>query len=281
MKSFQRTAVAFLIGAGLSACGGGGSDSNDPPPPQTNQSPGGIWTVQYVQGAGAANAGDTMQGQALVTETGDAFFALIDTVSGCAVIGFGQVNVSGSSVSGSTNDAVVLWSPNPAVNTTCSYSDGSTSATTTLSGTVTQRSSFMLTDSSTTSMGMALGSETNTWSYSNLYSETPSLATLAGSYSTASGDTITISSDGTVFEQDPTTGCVINGRVSILNSSYNAYSISYTFANCTGNATALDGQTATGLGYYDDSVNPNQVDFGLHMTVNGQTLVLAGALTKM
>ena len=97
--SIQRNVTAFLVGVGLSACGGGGS-SNDPP--AANQSPGGIWTVQYVEGAGAPNAGDTMQGQALVTETGDVFFALIDTVSGCATIGFGQVNVNGSSVSGST-----------------------------------------------------------------------------------------------------------------------------------------------------------------------------------
>jgi hypothetical protein len=279
MKSIQRTAIPLLVLAGLSACGGGGS-SSDPPPPPTNQSAGGIWTVQYVQAAGAVNAGDTMQGQALVTESGDVFFALIDTVSGCATIGFGQVNVNGSSVSGSTNDAVVHWSPNPAVNTTCSYSDGSTSATTTLSGTVTQRSSFMLTDTSTTSMGMALGSETNTWSYSNLYAQTPSLATIAGNYADGS-DTLTLSSNGEIFEQDPTTGCVINGQVSIVDPSYNAYSFSYTFASCTGNAAVLNGQTATGLGYYDNSVSPNQVVYGVHVTVNGQTVVLAGALNKM
>ena len=272
--------MPLLVLAGLTACGGGGGSSDPPPPPPTNQSAGGIWTTQYVQAAGAPNAGDTMRGQALATENGDVFYALIDTVSGCAVIGFGQVTVNGSSVSGSTEDAVVLWSPNPAVNTTCSYSDGSTSATTTLSGTVTERSSFTLTDTSTTSKGMALGSETNTWSYSNLYAQTPSLATVAGNYADGS-NTLTISSNGAIFEQDPTTGCVINGQASIVNSSYNAYSFSYTFASCTGNAAVLNGQTATGFGYYDNSVNPNQVVYGVHVTVNGQTIVLAGAINKM
>ena len=279
MKSFQRTAIAFLVGVGLSACGGGGGSSDPPPPPVTNQSPGGIWTTQYVVQSGP-NAGDTMDGKALVTEAGDVFFAEINTVNGCAVIGFGSVNVSGSSVSGSTNDGVVTFSQNSMVNTACSYPDGSTSAATTLSGTVAERSSFTITATSTTSLGMALGSETNTWSYSNLYAETPSLATIAGNYADGS-DTLTLSSNGTVFEQDPTNGCVINGTVSTVNPSYNAYAINLTWSSCTGSMAVLNGQTATGFGYYDDSVNPPQLVYGVHVTVNGQTAIEAGALPKM
>ena len=74
---------------------------------------------------------------------------------------------------------------------------------------------------------------------------------------------------------------MINGTVSIVNPSYNAYAMSFTFSNCTGNSAVLNNQTATGLGYLDDSVSPNQVDFGVRLTVNGQTFVLAGALKKM
>jgi hypothetical protein len=33
-----------------------------------------------------------------------------------------------------------------------------------------------------------------------------------------------------------------------------------------------------GLAYYDDSVNPAQVVYGVHVTVNGNTAVEAGAL---
>jgi hypothetical protein len=277
MNSIRLTAITVLVVGGLSACGGGGGgSSSDPPAPPASQSPGGIWTVQYVD----PNTGDTIDAQALATETGEVFFAGINTANSCAVIGFGQVAVNGSSLSGSTNDAVVTWSANPFVNTTCGYSDGSTSATTTLSGTVAQRSSLALTQTSTTSKGMALGSATQTWSYSNLYAETPSLATVAGNYADNS-DTLTLSSNGTVFEQDPTSGCVINGQVSIVNSSYNAYALSFTFASCTGNSAVLNGQTGTGLAYYDDSVNPAQFVYGVHVTVSGVTVVLANAAPKM
>jgi len=280
MKSIQRTTIQFLVLATLSACGGGGSSSDPPPPPPPqNQSAGGIWTVQYVAASGP-NAGDQIDGKALITETGDVFFAGINTVNGCAAIGFGQVSVSGSSVSGSTNDAVVTFSQSPFVNTTCSYPDGSTSATTSLTGSVSERSSLSITGSTMTSMGTALGGETHTWSYSNLYAEVPLLSNVAGNYADGS-DTLTVSSNGTIFEQDPTTGCVINGQASVVNPSYNAYSFSFTFANCTGTLAPLNGQIATGLGYYDDSVNPAQLVYGEHMTVNGQTVVAAGALNKM
>jgi hypothetical protein len=235
--------------------------------------------VQYVAASGP-NAGDQIDGKALITETGDVFFAGINTVNGCAAIGFGQVSVSGSSVSGSTNDAVVTFSQSPFVNTTCSYPDGSTSATTSLTGSVSERSSLSITGSTMTSMGTALGGETHTWSYSNLYAEVPLLSNVAGNYADGS-DTLTVSSNGTIFEQDPTTGCVINGQASVVNPSYNAYSFSFTFANCTGTLAPLNGQIATGLGYYDDSVNPAQLVYGEHMTVNGQTVVAAGALNKM
>jgi hypothetical protein len=127
---------------------------------------------------------------------------------------------------------------------------------------------------------MALGSETHTWSYSNLYAETPSLATIAGNYADGP-NTLTVSANGAIFEQDPTSACVINGQASIVNPSYNAYALSFTFASCTGSATVLNGQSATGFGYYDDSVNPVQLVIGLHLTVNGQTFVEAGALNKM
>jgi hypothetical protein len=127
---------------------------------------------------------------------------------------------------------------------------------------------------------MALGSETHTWAYSSLYAEMPSLTSIAGNYADGT-DTLTINADGTIFEQDPTTGCVINGTVSIVNPSYNAYALSVTWSNCTGNSMVLNGKTATGLGYIDDSMSPNQVDFGVRLTVGGQTFVLAGALNKM
>jgi hypothetical protein len=278
MRTVRGTSATFVIVAGLAACGGG-SSSSDPAAPATNQSPGGIWTVQYTESQGA-NSGHTISGKAIVTESGETFFAGTDTTTGCGLVGFGQLVVSGSAVTGSTNDDMVQFSSNPAVNTTCAYADGSTNGTSNVTGTVTQRSSLALSITSATSMGTALGTESHTWSYSKLYAETPSLTKLAANYTDGS-NTMTLSSNGTIFEQDPTTGCVINGQISIVNPSYNAYAFNFTFASCTGTEAALNGQTAMGLGYLDDSVTPNQLVFGARLTVNGQTLVLAGTLNKM
>jgi len=281
MRSIQSTAIVFLVVASLSACGGGSgssSDSSSPPPP-TSQSPGGIWTVQYTEGSGP-NTGDTIQGKALVTETGDFFYGGINTANGCAEIGFGTLAVKGSSVSGTANTSVVTFSTVPGVNASCSYQDGTTSGRAMLTGTLTQRSSLDLTSSTTTSAGMALASETHTWAYSSLYAEMPSLANVAGNYADGS-DTLTIGADGSIFEQDPASGCVVNGQVSIVNPAYNAYAFSYTFESCTGVATALNGQTATGLGYLDDSVSPNELVYGVHLSVAGQIIAVAGELPRM
>jgi hypothetical protein len=275
MKLLPRTIVVLPLAVDLCACGGGGGYGGSPS--ATNQSPGGIWTVQYVQGSGPT-AGDTMDAKALVTETGDVYFAVVNTVNGCTERGFGNVTVNGSALSGSLSNAMVTWSANAAVNTSCKYPDGSTSGTTTLSGTVTQRSSLTVTDTLTTSAGTS-GTATHTWSYSGLYSEMPSLATIAGNYTDGS-NTLTVNSNGAIFEQDPTTGCVLNGQASIVNSSYNAYALSFSYASCTGTAAVLNGQTGTGFGYYDDSVSPNQFVYGVHLTVNGQITVIAGALVK-
>jgi hypothetical protein len=275
MRSVQRTSVAFVIVAALAACGGGSgsSGSSDPPPPTSNQTPGGVWTYS----AQDPTSGDKIQGRAIVTEAGQTFFAGLDTTTGCALVGFGQLVVSGSSVTGTTDDGVVQLTSNT---TACGYTDGSTGGTSNVSGTVTQRSSMSLSVTSTTSMGTALGTTSQTWSYSKLYEETPSLTKLAANYADGP-NTMTISSNGTLFEQDPTTGCVLNGQVSIVNASYNAYAMNFTFSSCTGAEAALNGIVVTGLGYLDDSVSPNQFLFGAKFTLNGQTLVVAGALNKM
>jgi hypothetical protein len=283
MSSIQRSVTTLLAIVGLSACGGGGgSGGSNTPPPQTDPSalaPGGVWTVKYVVASGS-NAGATMQGKALITEKGDTFFAQINTANGCTLVGFGEVlDTTGPSDSGSTNDAVGTFSQGPSINTSCSFPDGSASASTALSGTLTPGSSLQVTDTTTTSKGMVLGPETNTWSYSAIYNEKPSFATIGGNYADRAY-TLTVSSTGAIFEQQPDTGCVINGQASAVDPFHNAWSLSFTFASCTGALAVLNGQTAIGLGYYDDSVSPNQFVYGIHVTVNGQTAIQAGTLNK-
>ena len=165
MATSIRTRGGIILLVMLCGCGGGGggtSSGGGAPPPPTNQSPGGFWTTQYTITSGANN-GDMVQAKALVTENGDFFFAGINTTNGCADVGFGQASVTGSSISGTTEIAIVTFTTVPGVTVTCAYPDGSTSGTGTISGTLTQRSSMTLTDSGTTSAGLVLPAEPLTW----------------------------------------------------------------------------------------------------------------------
>ena len=128
-------------------------------------------------------------------------------------------------------------------------------------------------------MGTALGSETSTWTFSNAYDTPSSLATIAGDY-TAGSNTLSINGNGVIFEQDPTTGCVINGQVTLINTQYNAYSVSVTFSSCTGSAAAANGLTMTGLAALDQTVSPAVLYFGLSASVSGRFVVLADEISK-
>lgn len=258
----------------LTACGGGtaGSGSNPNPPPPQNQSPGGIWQTQYTVTSGPT-AGDTIAGLAIVDESGSLYFAQRDQNNGCTEAGFGQASVNGSAISGTVNVAVVTYSLTPGVSTNCTFPDGSTSGTATISGTVTQRSSMTITDSATTSTGTSLGTETHTWTYNSLYSKPSSLSAVAANYWDGN-NTVSISGNGSIFEQDPTSGCVINGQISTINSQYDAYSISLSFSNCMGSAAAANGHTLTGLATLDTTVSPAQLDFGVSTSISGGGFVV-------
>ena len=124
-------------------------------------------------------------------------------------------------------------------------------------------------------MGMAVGPDTYNWSFSSLYDKASSLATTAGNY-TDGPDTLSIDGNGVIFEQDPTTGCVINGQVSLINTQYNAYSASITYSSCTGTFAAANGLTYTGLATLDQTVSPAELDFGLSTSANGHFAVFVG-----
>ena len=262
-------AVAAL--ASLSACGGGGGSANSgggntAPPTATTQSVGGIWTSQYTVTSGA-NAGDVISAEGIVSENGQYFLYSKNTNNGCAGLGFGQLSVNGSSVSGDEDFALVQYSTIPGVTTNCIYPDGSKSGTGTVDGTVTQRQSLTVTATGTTSLGSALPSDTTTWSFSNLYLNPSSLASFAGNYNDG-GATLSIAANGVMFEQD-SNGCILNGQVSIINSSYNAYGVSVTFSNCTGTSANLNGITLTGLAVLDTNTNPVTVIGGLTGNIGG------------
>ena len=275
--------VSLLTIGLLSACGGGsggsGSSSSSNDPPVVNQSVGGIWSTQFTVTSGT-DTGDTINGLAIATEQGDFVTISKNANNGCASVGFGQASVSGTSVSGTADWALVQYTTIAGVATNCVETDGSTSGTTELTGTVAQRATLTLTGTDTTSMGTVYPAVTSTWTYNSLYALTPSLSMIAGNYSDGS-DTLTISATGAISEQDPTTGCVVNGQLTIPNSSYNAYSFSVNYANCTGANAVLNGTTATGLATYDNTVTPNEIDAGWHGTnTSAQAYIFIGIFPK-
>ena len=280
MRSTQRLGVTLLVIAGLSACGGGGgsstgSSNNSAPPP--NQSPGGIWTTQYSVTSGP-NTGDMIKAVAIVSENGEFYYAARNQNNGCAEVGFGQASVTGNSISGNVDVAIVQYTTIAGVNATCTYQDGSTSGTGTISGTIAQRASMTLTVSGTTSIGMALDPETESWTFSSSYDTASSLATVAGNYTDGS-DTLSIDGNGVIFEQDPATGCVTNGQISTIDTQYNTYAISLTPSNCTGSFAAVNGVTFTGLATFDQTVSPSQLAFGVSANVGGSFVVLVDEIT--
>ena len=236
-------AIALLALAGCGGGGGGGGSSGSTSAPVVNASPGGIW-----QGRDPFNASSTLLG--VVTETGEAYF--MNLTDGAQ--SFGTVSTVGNSLSGTYTTVL----PYGRV-----YTDGSTQATGSASGTVAQRSSLTVTFNSVTTKGFA-STASGTFTYNSLYSIGSSLSTIAGNYrDTTTGATINVSSAGVIYSQDPVTGCVLNGAVSIINASYNAYRLSYTFSSCRAPNTYLNNTTATGLGVYDNTTNPVRVIIGV------------------
>jgi len=242
-----------------------------------NKSPGGIWTTQYLDNS--VPPGAYVDAKAIVSESGEFYFAGVNQSTGCANVGFGQLTVNGGSVTGTLNTAVVTFTTIPGVNATCAFPDGSTFGTGTVSGTVTERTTLALTINQTTSSNTNLPAITGTWNYSNLYASGSSLTQIAGNYLDGT-NTLTVSSGGTIFEQDPTSGCVINGDASILDSAYDAYGMRFTFSSCTGTALILNGQSANGLAALDTTVTPNQLLIGISLDVNGRLFAIAGYITR-
>lgn len=283
----KRIALTTIISATLAACGGGGGASSDPapspaatpppvstPPPPTNQSPGGIWTGTNTV------AGVTVKSLALVSENGEIFSLAINESNNCADVSTGTVTVSGDTFSGAGIAAIVSYQQNTSIQTDCTFADGSTYGFGESSGTIIQRQSITVTGKFTTEAGTVLPTTTAELSFDPLYNETPSLAKLAGNWRGPTGIITTVSQDGTFYSQDPTTGCIVNGRYTILNPSYNLYAGSATYEGCMGAAAQLNGLTATGLVTLDDTVTPNQTEGGASVTLANGEIVIAMATAE-
>ena len=235
MIRIKKFSPLLVIVGLLPGCGGGGGAST-PSPSTPNASPGGIWS-----GNDPISQLSTI---GVVTETGEARFIRSD---GAQFVG--TATTSGNNLSGSYS----VYLPTGYV-----FQDGSNHGTGTVSGTITARQSITATFQVTTANGNSSSGSGN-FSFNSLYNSGSSLAAISGNYTDPNtGATISISGSGAIFSQDAVTGCVINGSVAIINSSYDVYSGSYSFSNCQGAYAHLNNTTATGLGILDTTASPIQ-----------------------
>src|ERR1700745_3388362 len=241
MKSVWVYVTAGLMsGAFLTSCGSGDAPSTDP----RYYSPGGYWT-------GSLNG---EPGVGVVDERGNFTFIPADAEQypGTLVISdipdpsAQPLTPYGASFSGTIQTLQPGKFPNYGGATACPppYS-GDDLGSGILSGTIQPRQlGGTISGTATFTAAQCKVIEGISLTFNALYYVPSLLATISGTYSDSQTRTVfIISPDGAVFAQDATTGCVINGTVSIINPLYNVYGIEVSYASCTGSLTPFNAMT--------------------------------------
>lgn len=305
----------------LTACGGGGGGSSSPapaaapapPPVVKNASPGGIWKgttsggqvlvglvtefgeftflqddgVQYfcnmtVSGnvVSAGFTGVTQVGTAFpngsTSGTGSLTATIAErstlagsinfTTAGGTPAGLQKVLVSGSEAPG----------PGP-----CRSSARSAPANKSGPRPAAPAAKLLNQPASTSDQAPKPVSGTFTLTYDALYDRDSSLATIAGNFRAPNGTVVSVDASGNIFSQDATTGCVVNGKASIIDTRYNAYYFEYKFGSCAGQLTVLNGVTFTGLGTLDNTAAPEQAIIAVTYQTDTTTLGLIEVLDRI
>ena len=239
MRAAWITLIAFaggLTAATIAGCNGTSYGGMSYPMP-TNASATGIW--------GGTDSVTGLSVAGYIDSAGEAVFIRADGVQFV-----GATQVSGDTVVA----AVVAYT-----NFGSTFNDGSTYGLGTLNGTVATGNTLSLSLSFTTNGGTA---ESGSWSltFSSLTNSGSSLGTISANYTdTASGSVISIAGDGVVTGQNPANSCVVNGTITIINSSYDIYQVSLTYQNCTGSYAVLNGLQLTGLAVVNPNTSPTQL----------------------
>jgi hypothetical protein len=237
---------------------------DDSPLPTPDQSVGGIW-----RGQATGASGTTLDTVILASEDGRYFSIAENVNSNCADVAQGALTAAGATLTGYGNFGQINFMNVPAAQMDCAFNDGSVWGTSVVSGSVVQRASLTLTSADTTSAGTALPSNTATLMFDTLYNESSDLSKTTGNWSTQTGATFDIDPDGIIASQDPNTGCVQNGQLSVIDPAYDMYSVTVTYSDCQSTVAALNGVTALGLIALDDKVVPNVLYIGYAMTIPG------------
>lgn len=202
-------------------------------PPTASVSPGGFWSGVD------SNGGDV---NVIVTETGKFYILTLENQSQ----GSGALSVSGGNSVTGIFQLVTSFG--------FVFQDGTPLADCALTGTVQERQTMTVAVSCTTTAGLET-QFTSTLNYDMTYDRDSSLATIAGNFQGVS-EVFSIAGDGTVFAQNAVTGCVSNGQVSIINESFNAYEVQYSFSNCLAQDSVLNGSAFCGIAVLGNSVSP-------------------------
>jgi hypothetical protein len=127
-----------------------------------------------------------------------------------------------------------------------------------------------------TIIGQSLSLNGLNWTFNPVYNEPSSLPLVAGTWTPPSDmfgpidttSTVSISSSGAIYAQDLSSGstCVVNGQISPVDPSYNAYNVTMAYDNCASAnwPSEVDGLVGTGLAYLDNSVSPAQLQIGVY-----------------
>jgi hypothetical protein len=241
-----------LVMISLSACNLGGGSSSDFASSSSssgagssggNADPGGIWT--------GVDSVSNLAVVAIIDESGT--FDIIRT-DGAQFTG--QAVVSGTSFDASDQGFAQVGG--------ATFANGATYGTGALTGilaagvSITANTSFEPAGGTTATGTLSL-------SFDSLYHSGSSFAAISSNYTNQStNDTVSISGSGVLTSQNSVTSCVLNGQISPINASYDAYSVSYTYSSCgTGAYLPLNGVRLTGLGVLNTTTSPAQLIIGV------------------
>jgi hypothetical protein len=237
VNAISAAGVAFL----LTSCGGGSATVGGTPPPASNGTPGGIW-----------HGNDSVSGlqvTGLVDESGSFHF-----LRGDGVQYVGTAAVNGDSLTANIEGFVPVGFMFP---------DGSHHGTGSITASLQARKTINATTKFTTDSG-SVSTGTLNLTFDALYNRASSLTTLSGNFTNPSNSVVvSVGSNGTLFSQDPASGCVLNGSASVINASYNLYKVQFDYASCVGQAAALNGVPFTGIATLDNTVLPERIIAGV------------------
>ena len=206
--------------------------SGFPVTPNTKASPGGLWHGEDSDGGSISM---------VVTETGRFHIIDADLSQGSGVLNVSDANEIESNFYFVTQHG-------------STFADGTTSTFCALSGAVVERQTMTITIDCNNLAGLRDEFEA-TLSNKEHYERDSSLAVIAGNYQ---GDkfVLDIASDGSIFSQDPGTGCVVNGQINIIDSAFKVYDVEFTYSNCGEQATTLNEADFVGIALLDNTVSP-------------------------